>query len=196
MIIQKYHRRSVRLNGYNYSSKGLYFVTVCTQDRKCLFGEIIEQQIHLNDYGNIVQNEWLKTTMVRLNVTLDKFVIMPNHVHGIIIITNRTDHTDISKTDRRGVLQYAPTIRFRSPSQTIGSIIRGFKSTATKQINILRKTPVRAHCNTPLPIWQRNYYEHIIRDEGELNRIRQYVIDNPLNWDSDKENPNRITKSR
>lgn len=187
MTRQKYHRRSIRLNGYNYSSKGLYFVTVCTQDRKCLFGEIIEQQIHLNDYGNIVQNEWLKTPSVRANVVSDEFVIMPNHVHGIIIITDKTDPGDTSKTDRRGVSQYAPTIRFRSPSQTIGSIIRGFKSTATKQINILRKTP-------HLPIWQRNYYEHIIRGEGELNRIRQYIIDNSLNWASDKENPNNIAK--
>ena len=180
MTTEKFKRQSIRLGGYDYSSQGAYFVTICTQNRQYLFGDIITNQMHLNEYGEIIQNEWLRNTTARTNVELDEFVIMPNHVHGIIIITN--------EIARRGVLQYAPTNRFRSPSQTIGSIIRGYKSTTTKQINILRKTQ-----NSP--IWQRNYFEHVVRDDFDLNRIRQYIIDNPKNWDSDSENPNNFSKT-
>lgn len=172
----KHHRRSVRLKDYDYSSVGAYYITVCTRDRQCLFGEIIENKIHLNKYGKIAKKEWMKTPMVRPNIKLDEFVIMPNHIHGIITISNNP-----TTTCSRGVLQYAPTNTFCSPSQTIGSIIRGFKSTITRQINILCDTPDR-------PIWQRSFYDHVIRNEISLHKIREYIVDNPLTWQSDIEN--------
>ena len=170
-------RKNLRLKGYDYSSPNVYFITICSFDRKNLFGHIFNGVMRLNENGNIVRNEWLRTTIARDNVKLDKFVIMPNHIHGIVIINGKSS---------RGVLQYAPTNRLRSPSQTIGAIIRGFKSTTTKQINILRKTPKK-------PIWQRNYYEHIIRNEKDLNEICEYIINNPQKWDLDKENLGTLT---
>ena len=147
-------------------------MTICTHSRKCLFGQINEGEMIFNNFAKIIHNEWIKTGQIRENVKLDEFVIMPNHLHGIIFISN---------DDRRGVLQYAPTNEFRSPSQTIGSIIRGFKSTTTKQINKSRNTP-------RLPLWQRNYYEHVIRNVDDFNSVREYIINNPLRWANDREN--------
>jgi len=138
-----------------------------------LFGEIVNDEMILNEFGLIDKNEWLKTPIIRrftLNIVLDKFVIMLNHMYLIIEIKQC-----------RGVLQYAPTNEFKSPSQNLGSIIRGFKSITTTQINQIRKSPKN-------PVWQRNYYERIIRNEYDLNRIRQYIVNNPTNWDLDRNN--------
>jgi len=169
------HRRSIRLKGHDYSKTGAYFVTVCTQNRECLFGEVIEGQMRLNEIGRIVEDQWRNTTQLRPQIGLDAYIVMPNHFHGIVFIIG----------NRRGVLQYAPTRdrqSFRSPSQTIGAIIRGFKSATAKEINTSRRTP-------GLPVWQRNYHEHIIRDENELNRVREYIALNPAGWAEDEENP-------
>jgi len=184
---ERHRRRSIRLKGYNYSQAGAYFITICTQERECLFGQVIEGVMQLNEYGWIVHDEWVRTADVRPNVELDLFVVMPNHLHIIVVIH--------SHDCGRGVLQYAPTScagttenqtsRLRSPSQTIGAIVRGFKSASTKRINELRKTPGAA-------VWQRNYFEHIIRDEESLHHIRQYIVENPLRWHLDRENPNAI----
>jgi len=168
----RHSRRSIRLRGYDYSQAGAYFVTVCARNRECLFGDVVDGQMVLDDSGRTVMNIWLNTPELRPNVALDEFVVMPTHIHGIVVISERG----------RGVLQYAPTGP-RSPSQTIGAILRGFKSVTTKQINELRNTP-------GAKVWQRNYYEHIIRNDEELNRIREYIICNPARWDSDPENPN------
>ena len=177
-----HHRRSIRLKGYDYSQPCAYFITICTHNRECLFGEIVDRSMVLNKFGLFVQNEWKNTSLVRRNVIVDEYIVMPNHVHGILIITDDdTDH-------RRGVLQYAPTVShefplsdtntFHSPSKTIGAIIRGFKSATTKQINQMRQSP-------GIPVWQRNYHERIIRNENELNKIRHYIINNLLNWTND-----------
>jgi len=166
----EHHRRSIRLKAYDYSKPGAYFVTICSYKRECVFGNWINGEMLINEFGQIIENEWLKTAQIRDNIRLDEYVVMPNHFHGILFIACR------------GVLQYAPTKEFRSPSQTIGSIIRGFKSTVTKQIKQLRNTPGAT-------IWQRNYYERIIRNEKELNRIREYILNNPLKWQLDRENP-------
>lgn len=127
----------------------------------------------LNDMGNIVHNAWMQTPVVRPNVSIDEFVVMPNHFHGIIVINS---------APCRGVSPYAPTggnqTHFKSPSQTIGAIVRGFKSMATKQINVLNSTPGK-------PVWQRNYYDHIIRDNDSLYKIRQYIKNNPGKWEDD-----------
>ncbi|KKU45023.1 MAG: hypothetical protein UX62_C0043G0002 [Microgenomates group bacterium GW2011_GWA2_46_7] len=168
-------RKSIRLKEYDYSESGDYFTTICTKDFKCLFGKIIDGEMVLNEVGEIVKNEWLKTPLIRPNVELDEFCVMPNHIHMIITIVERSC---------RGVLQYAPT-GLVSPSQTVGAIIRGFKSTTAKQINILRNTP-------GFPVWQRNYYEYIIRGVKDLDKIRDYIISNPGKWGEDRNNPKNI----
>ncbi len=166
----QHHRRSIRARGYDYSKPGAYFVTICVNQHECLFGEVIGEAVQLNECGKIVWDEWTKTPTLRPDIDLDVFVVMPNHLHGILIITDR----------RRGVLQYAPT--FRSPSQTIGALVRGFKSAVTKRINEMRNTPGVA-------IWQRNYYDHIVRNDDDLLRCRQYILDNPLKWELDENHP-------
>ncbi|MDA8079106.1 MAG: hypothetical protein M0Z79_09235 [Nitrospiraceae bacterium] len=184
MMVEKYnpdihHRRSIRLKGHDYSQAGAYFVTICAWKKECLFGDVLEGEMKENGFGQVVQNEWTRTAVIRPNVELDYHVVMPNHFHGIMTIN------ECDGQSGRGVLQYAPTnCIFRSPSQTIGAIIRGFKSTVTKHINEFRKTP-------GLPVWQRNYYEHIIRTDDELNRIREYIVNNPARWAEDEENPGR-----
>jgi REP element-mobilizing transposase RayT len=174
-----HHRRSIRLRGYNYAQAGLYFVTVCAQGRVCLFGDVIDAEMRLNEFGHIAAEEWARTADIRPNVTVEAFVVMPNHVHGIVAI----DDGDAPGT---GTLQRAPTTeRFGKPtSNSIPTIVRLFKSATTKRINALRGMP-------GVPVWQRNYYEHIVRDEDSLHRIRQYISENPARWADDAENPAR-----
>ncbi len=200
----KHRRQSVRLPDYDYASAGGYFVTICTHGHVCLFGEIAEEEMHLNACGQIAYDEWRRTPAVRPNVRLDAFVVMPNHIHGVLIIVgdnfadggdNRADESrNHDGGDRRGVLQYAPTTvgptdgqsepasRFRSPSQTLGAIIRGYKGAVTKRINQLRGTPGEA-------VWQRGFYDHVIRHEKDLARIRRYVDRNPARWYWDRLHP-------
>jgi REP element-mobilizing transposase RayT len=174
----------MRLADWEYSWSGWYYVTICTHTHNCLFGTIVENGMILNPVGRIVEEEWLRTPEIRPNVELDDFVIMPNHVHGIIIMNDSKRSHSMSL--RRGVLQYAPT-GLHSPSQTLGAIIRGFKGAATKRI-------CRGGQSSPLTVWQRNYYEHIIRNEADLHRIREYIANNPLRWAIDKENPENIKR--
>ena len=170
----RHHRRSIRLRGYDYAQAGAYFVTICAKDRECLFGEVVDGEIVLNPIGKIVDDEWRLSATLRDEIELDEWVVMPNHVHGVVVI-------DTSRRGDRPVGAYSHT-PLRSPSKTVGAMVRGFKSAATRRINELRGTP-------RVPVWQRNYYEHIIRDDDALNRIRQYIIDNPAQWASDRENP-------
>ncbi len=165
----RHHRRSVRLKGYDYAQPGAYFVTVCTRDRECLFGEIVDGEVLLNLVGVAVRDEWLRTAQLRDNVALDAFVIMPNHFHGIVVIT-----------EGRGTARRAPTEQFGRPvAHSIPTIMRAFKSATTKRTNEIRNNP-------GTPVWQRNYYEHVIRNETELNAIRQYILGNPANWQTDE----------
>jgi len=176
------HRRSTRLKGYDYTQPGAYFVTICTQNKECLFGEVTAEQMRLNETGVIIQEEWLRTATMRQNVQLDVFAIMPNHIHGIVVICDAFG---------RGTLQRAPTVeQFGKPtSNSIPTITRLFKAGTTKRLNTLRNTP-------GMPVWQRNYYEHVIRSEESLNRIRQYIIDNPAQWLLDRENPNAASREQ
>lgn len=183
---QKHHRRSIRLKGYNYSQSGWYFITLCTKNRERLFGKVIDGKATLNELGKIAEDEWKKTGEIRKNTIIDQYVIMPNHLHGIIgIVDGETRsvraYCDTPRREPQLAAQpYTPQpAGFQSPSKTIGAIIRGYKGAVTKTINTIRKTPGAS-------VWQRNYYEHIIRDEPELNRIRNYILQNPLNWDEDK----------
>jgi len=178
---QKHHRRSIRLKGYDYTQPGAYFITVVTHDRECLFGEIVDGEMRLNEFGEIVRAEWFKTAVVRPYVMLypDEFVMMPNHTHGIIWIV------DVGATRRVAPPPIAPSpvappiIHPRGPmAGSVGAIIGQFKSITAKRINTLRNIPGQ-------PVWQRNYYERIIRDERALNAIRRYILNNPANWTKD-----------
>ncbi|MBN2030017.1 transposase [bacterium] len=165
-----HNRRSMRLQGYDYSKAGGYFITICTYKRKCLFGEIMD--------GKMVKSEWLKISRIRENITLDEFIIMPNHLHGIIIISE----SDKMIHHVGAIRRIAPTNNIKNPigpkPGSIGAIMGQFKSITTKHINKIRNTQ-------RTPVWQRNYYEHIIRDENELNQIREYILSNPMKWSED-----------
>lgn len=177
---EKHHRRSIRLRNYDYSQPGAYFVTICTYQKQPWFGEIKNGQMYLNQLGKIVADEWLKTCKIRPNFQLDEWVIMPNHFHVIVIIN------DYSGDDQSLGARDAPLdlgARDAPPQQkpnSLSSCIAGFKSAVTKRINLLRQ-------NTDTPIWQRNYYESILRDEKYLAVVREYIINNPKNWPNDRD---------
>lgn len=180
-----HNRQSIRLQGYDYSRPGFYFITICVQNMRHVFGKVVDGKMILNKYGQIAWDEWFKTVTIRNNVRLDEFVVMPNHIHGIIEIisppitpfvqANRDSPPRIDANNDNSMYR----AKFESPSYNIGAIIRGYKSSATKQINLLRKTP-------GTKLWQRNYYDHIIRNEESLYHIREYIKYNPINWNSDR----------
>jgi len=174
-----HHRRSIRLQGYDYSQAGAYYITIVAYGREWVFGEIVNGEIRLNQFGAIVRDEWEKSAQIRAEIELGAYVIMPNHFHAVVIITARPE----DGTGDRPVAPttVAPTANGPRP-QSIGALMAGFKSSVTKRINEIRKTP-------GIPVWQRNYYEHIIRNDEEHNRIHLYIEANPANWQEDKENP-------
>jgi putative transposase len=172
------NRHSIRLRGHDYSSPGAYFVTICTQNRKCLFGNVKNNKMLLNKYGHIVLEEWLKTINLRANIILDDFIVMPNHFHVIIMLNSHCRGT-ACRAQKACRAQTITTEQFGKPvSGSIPTIIRSFKSAVTKRIN-------ESNNSSGMVIWQRNYHEHIIRNEIELNNIRQYIENNPIKWQSD-----------
>jgi putative transposase len=181
-VAERFHRRSVRMRGFDYTQPGAYFVTIVTVQRGSLFGEVVDGEMRLNDLGTIASNEWLRTTILRPNVQLntDEFVVMPNHVHGIIwIIDNKSDYPS------RGAAKLPPNPKTKFQPHNVhpnslGAIVRAYKSAVTYRINTLRNS----HGS---PIWQRNYFEHIIRNEIELNNIARYICANAANWADDPE---------
>ncbi len=170
-----HRRRSIRLKGYDYAQPGAYFVTICTHGRAMLFGRVVDGEMALNAYGEIVREEWFRTAQVRPYMELfpDEFVIMPNHIHGIVWIV------DVGARRRRSP---PPEKLCRPVPGSLPTIVRAFKSAVTRRINALRGTP-------GAPVWQRNYYEHIIRTEPALDAIRRYIAANPLRWHLDRYNP-------
>jgi putative transposase len=192
----KYRIKSTRHEAWDYSRDGYYFVTICTKDRKLFFGKIENGKIILNKVGDLMKEEWLRTVNIRKNVKLDEFVVMPNHFHAIIQILNMNVEThcnaspswskvdmlgDKKETHNSAPLQQEFKNKFGSQTNNLSSIIRGFKS-ATK------KTVVEK-LNNFYFAWQKRYYDRIIRNDIELNKIRQYIVDNPLRWEVDKNNP-------
>ncbi len=192
---QKHNRRSIRLPGYDYSQEGAYYVTIVTQGRECVFGEIVDGEMRPNEYGKIVQKWWNEIPIHFPTVELGMFVIMPNHVHGIIFMT----------TERRGEVISPPynpnnniqdayvdetfnlggeTPPLRKP--TLGQIVAYFKYQSTKEMNRIETDKAITK------FWQRNYYEHIIRDEKDLQNKTDYINANPLLWDEDDDNPQNI----
>lgn len=174
----KYHRHSMRLKGYDYSQPGAYFMTIVTQGRACLFGDIVNGEMRLNEYGKIVESTWHDLVNHVAGIVLDAFVVMPNHVHGIVIITSAPDAVGAGSVGAGS--EPAPT--GKPKRHGLPEIIRQFKTFSARRINQCRKTGGVA-------VWQRNYYEHIIRNEQSLNRIRQYILNNPARWAFDRENP-------
>ena len=183
MAKAKHHRRSIRLPQHDYSTAGGYFITMCTRNRDCLFGNVVDGQMILNQYGQIVNDVWNNLPNHYPHVELDAYAIMPNHFHGIIMITIAID---ANKNIAVGAgLKPAPTsieinitsIKFHKLSE----IVRAFKTFSSRGINQIRQTP-------GMPVWQRNYHEHVIRQGIELDEKRKYIRSNPLNWDTDSEN--------
>lgn len=186
-----HHRHSYRLQGYDYSAPGAYFITLCAYQRQCLFGSIIDGQMQPNDLGQIVAEEWQKSSEIRQEIELDEWVLMPNHFHGIVWITppdsptgvgakgpsplRQREHPHPPRVEKTGIM---PLMKSRS----LSSLVAGFKTITTKRINQLRNAP-------GTPVWQRNYYDHIIRHKDALQKIRQYVQTNPQKWQIDQLHP-------
>jgi len=175
-----HHRRSIRLKGYDYSEVGAYFVTIVTQGRVALFGEVVNGEMRLNRYGEIVQKWWDDIPRHFPNVETGAFIVMPNHVHGIIMIgDDRRGTVPVPQED--GTTQKGgETPPLQKP--TLGQIVAYFKYQSTKEINAIEGGPVTK-------LWQRNYYEHIIRNQHDLELTWLYIESNPAQWETDDENP-------
>jgi REP element-mobilizing transposase RayT len=165
----RFHRRSIRLKEYDYTSPGAYFVTVVTHKRACLFGKVVDGEMRLNQFGKFVAYAWEWLPKRYPYVNLDPYIVMPNHFHGVLHIL------DIN-IDCRGGSRPAPTQSIKPLGQLVGV----FKTISSKQINLSRYTP-------GLPVWQRNYYEHIIRDQSDLESITGYIRSNLDHWSDDPE---------
>lgn len=229
-FLNKFRIPSARLPHWDYKNTGAYFVTICTHNREHYFGEINDEIMHLSSIGKIVETEWLKTLEIRpdMNLKLDEFVVMPNHFHGILIIGENEFNKPITggiydgggrdamhgrdathglstadRTPSPSTHESIPSIKnkFGPQSKNLGSIIRGFKSSVTKQVKkMYRDNDGRdathgkdaTHGVSTAPIitapfaWQTRFHDHIIRDPESFHRIRQYIINNPLNWKEDK----------
>jgi REP element-mobilizing transposase RayT len=208
----QHHRRSIRLQNWDYTSAGAYFVTICVESRECVFGEIVDGEMRLNALGNIVAKYWQNLPQHFPNIGLDAFVVMPNHVHFVVWLNPPDDARvgaqsvgaqsvgaqSVGAQSVGAQLNCAPTTttpiefpigkRFTVDKQrpTLGQVVRVFKAATTR---LIRQSGSDGFA------WQRNYYEHIIRDERELDRIRKYILDNPANWAGDDENPNKARAS-
>jgi putative transposase len=152
------HRQSIRLNGYDYSTSGAYFITICTHEREHLFGDIANEKMEFNTFGDIARSHWQQLSQHHPHIIMDESILMPNHLHGILILESSIDY-----------------------KKSISEIIRCFKTFSAKAIN--KERGLRG-----IPVWQRSYYDRIIRNELELEHVRQYIINNPRNWDADKNN--------
>ena len=161
-------RKSNRLRNYNYSQNGYYFVAICTKERKEFFGRVEEEKMNLNHYGEIVNQCWYELPKHYLNCSLDSFVIMPNHIHGIIVIDNE-------KIVGNGLKPF--------PTHGLSEIIRGFKTFSSRRINEMIKEGDNFQ-------WQKSFYDHVIRNEKSLTNLRQYIMYNPVKWELDIENRN------
>jgi REP element-mobilizing transposase RayT len=183
---KKHHRRSIRLKGFDYTQSGAYYITIVTYQRQHVFGVVVNGVMHLNELGQIAHDEWFKTALLRPYVELfeDEFVVMPNHAHGIIWIEHGDGGDTAALVGARR--RRAPTVeQFGKPiPQSIPTIVRAYKSAVTYAVNALQD-------QRGAVLWQRNYYEHIIRDEKDLQAKRDYILSNPLNWEDDDENIKR-----
>ncbi|MBI4962140.1 MAG: transposase [Desulfomonile tiedjei] len=179
---ERHNRRSIRLMDYDYSQSGAYFVTICTTDRASVLGEISDGQVSLNELGEIVAETWQWLERHYEYLELDEWLVMPNHLHAIVVIGDSLCRGASGSALIPGGSRTAPTAARRKP---LGRLIGSFKTVSTKQINEIRKSP-------GMGLWQRNYYEHVIRSEKSLNAIREYIEANPFHWQDDPENPDGV----
>lgn len=173
-------RKSNRLPGYDYSRNGMYFVTVCSRERECIFGTICDGKMMLNDCGKIVEKTWLDLPNHNHDISLDAFIVIPNHVHGIIRVGTGSKPVLHTKPD----LDSKPFPKIRAglePAPTLSEIIRQFKTFSARRINRIRNT-------RGTPIWQRSFYDEIIREPETLVKIRNYIRKNPEKWTEDNDN--------
>jgi putative transposase len=174
-------RRSIRLVDYDYCLPGAYFVTICIRDRKSILGGVKNDKVHLSTIGEITHRCWNEIPSHFPYVELDEFIVVPNHLHGILILADHCRGVQLNAPNRATAIYY----KSMSPKKgTLSVIIRTFKAAVTTQC---RKRKYHFHG------WQRNYYEHIVRNEDELGRIREYIASNPLQWEFDRENPTQAT---
>ena len=159
-------RKQIRLNGYDYSKNGYYFITICTYNWKFVFGEIVNNEMILNQYGVILKNAWFDLSNHHVNIKLDKFIVMPNHIHGIIIINSPVGNGPARSSNKH-------------TNNNLSIIIGSFKSIVTKQINWINDNTFK---------WQKFFHDHIIRTDKSLNSICDYITNNPKNWESDENN--------
>ena len=190
---KKHHRRSIRLKHYDYSLPASYFITICTHNRECLFGSINDGEMMMNEFGYIIEYKWQRIPTHFTHIQLDAFQILPNHVHGIIFINDivgakhshkktKYDSKIITKNASPLPPQYSSSHPIVTKPGSLSAIMQNFSSITTRKINQIRQTP-------GIKVWQRNYFDRIIRHEKELNCIRQYIIENPIQWNSDDNNP-------
>lgn len=189
---QKHHRRSIRLPNYDYTQIGAYYITIVTHNREMVFGEVVDGEMKLSNLGQIAQREWERLPKRFKHIELGAFVIMPDHVHGIIIIRYGGGTADYSGQGNPQDPRRAPTTgetvtveQFgKSVSGSIPTIVRSYKSAVALRINYARP-------DDSTPVWQRNYYEHVIRNERDMQTKWDYIESNPTNWENDDENPNQ-----
>lgn len=178
---QIHNKKSIRLKGHDYGEPGNYFVTICTKDRKHYFGEILDYKIQLSKIGEVVFNEWMNTQNIRQDVKIGEFVIMPNHIHGIISIVENVGigcanpPSNSEENSKESILNPKPIHKFGPQSNNLFLIIGGFKGAVTKKLG--RDS-----------IWQSRFYDHIIRNQESHNKIYDYIKNNPYNWQFDIEN--------
>jgi len=192
---EKHHRRSIRLRGYDYSSPGKYFVTICVQHRKCLYGEVINGEMNLNDAGRMVEKWWRELANKFPLVDLDEHVTMPNHFHGIIVIVDRRErekdlfHEGKTKDQIAQAMEVIP-----EKSAPLPEIVQWFKTMTTNEY--IRGVKQLGWPRFERKLWQRNYYEHTIFSLRSLRNIRQYIRANPAMWPYDRDNPDAIAPDR
>ena len=174
-----HHRRSIRLKGYDYSWPGAYFITICTQDRQCLFGKVVGGEMWLNHAGAMAERWWQELNRKFRHIQTDVHIVMPNHVHGIIVI--QSVGAD---------LRVCPYMKGAHIGAPLPEIVQWFKTMTTNEY--IRRVKNDGWPPFPGRLWQRNYYEHVIRDDQSLYRIRNYILENPLLWHLDRENPSAV----
>ena len=179
---QIYHRKSTRLPNYDYSKEGLYFITLCIENEINLFGDIYNGELKLNVFGKIAEEEWLNTIQKRDNIQLHQFIIMPNHFHAIVEIMTS-----------KNLIDSDTFIQFKSPSNSIGAIVRGYKGATTRRIKeVISNNESKDNCSFnpgiyfENSIWQRNFHDHIIRNQKSYIKIAEYIENNPYTWKDDK----------
>ena len=170
-------RRQIRLRDYDYSESGYYFVTICTRNRENWFGKVEDSEMCFNECGEIAKNLWVEIPKHFLGVRVDEFSVMPNHVHGILIIEERTVGNAYMRSHQRNAYMHSLQNRTK---MLLSKIIQQYKAALTRRINFL---PNGIHFQ-----WQKSFYDHVIRNENELSRIREYIKNSPLKWELDIEN--------